>query len=160
MAQKPGYDAALMGSKGRPYKPLELEGFEVLIGRGDADNDRLTFGVAGPRDFWLHVSGASGSHVVVRNPANLDALPRSVLERVAELAVWHSKAREAHGKIEVHVCQVRDVRKPPGFEPGKVLLRRFDAVRVYSKPPSNVDTSRARRRPSRSAPPTSRPRRP
>jgi predicted ribosome quality control (RQC) complex YloA/Tae2 family protein len=126
---------ATMGSQGRPYKSLDVDGFEVLIGRGDADNDRLTFRLAAPSDFWLHVSGASGSHVVVRNPSGLEELPRHVLERAAELAVWYSKARGAGGKVEVHVCRVRDVRKPRGFESGKVVLRRFDAIRVYVKPP-------------------------
>ena len=59
---------SLMGSEGRPYRTEHREGFEILVGKGDARNDTLTFGVAEPRDFWLHVSGVPGSHVVVRNP--------------------------------------------------------------------------------------------
>ena len=47
---------------------MVVEGFEILVGKGDEANDALTFGVGEPRDFWLHVSGAAGSHVVVRNP--------------------------------------------------------------------------------------------
>ena len=70
---------------------------------------------------------------MVRNPDDLDALPRPVLLRAAELAVWHSKARGAKGKVEVHVCRVADVSKPRGFDPGQVLLRRWDAVKVYGK---------------------------
>ena len=72
-----------MASKGRGHRVLEIDGFEVLVGKGDADNDALTFGVAEPRDFWMHVAGPAGSHVVVRNPDGLDALPRSVLIRAA-----------------------------------------------------------------------------
>jgi predicted ribosome quality control (RQC) complex YloA/Tae2 family protein len=121
-----------MGSKGRPYRTIRADDFEILVGRGDAENDVLTFEVAEPQDFWLHVSGAAGSHVVVRNPDELDELPRPVLERAAELAAWHSKARGA-GRVEVHVCRVADVSKPRGFEAGKVLLRRFGRVRVYPK---------------------------
>ncbi len=108
-------------------------GFEVLVGKGDAQNDALTFGVAEPHDLWLHVAGPPGSHVVVRNPDRLDPLPRAVVERAAELAAWHSKARGAKGKVEVHVCRVADVKKPRGFAPGQVLLRRWDAVRVYPR---------------------------
>jgi predicted ribosome quality control (RQC) complex YloA/Tae2 family protein len=70
---------------------------------------------------------------VVRNPLELDELPRPVLERAAELAAWHSKARGARGKVEVHVCRVADIRKPKGFAPGQVLLKRWDAVRVYPR---------------------------
>ena len=122
-----------MGSKGRGYRQVEFEGFEILVGKGDAENDRLTFGVAEPRDIWLHVAGPAGSHVIVRNPLELDELPRPVLERAAQLAAWHSKARGAKAKVEVHVCRVADVRKPRGFAPGQVQLKRWDVLRVYPK---------------------------
>jgi predicted ribosome quality control (RQC) complex YloA/Tae2 family protein len=106
-------------------------GFEVLVGKGDADNDALTFRVAEPHDFWLHVAGPAGSHVVVRNPERLGALPRDVLEKAAALAAWHSKARGSRGKVEVHVCRVADVGKARGAPAGEVRLRRWESVRVY-----------------------------
>lgn len=103
------------------------------MGKGDADNDRLTFDIAEARDFWLHVAGPAGSHVVVRNPDGLADLPRPVLERAAELAAFYSKARGARGKVEVHVCRVADVSKPRGFAPGQVLLKRWKAVKAYPR---------------------------
>jgi len=109
---------------------VRVEGFEVLVGRGDEENDRLTFGVADPDDLWLHVAGGTaGSHVVVRNPERLAALPPSVIERAAALAAWHSKARGAR-KVDVHVCRVRDVSKSRGMPPGMVRLLSFERVRV------------------------------
>jgi len=123
-----------VASKGRGYRRLEVEGFEILVGKGDVENDELTFGVADPRDWWLHVARHSGSHVIVRNPDELDVLPRPVLQRAAELAAWHSKARGV-GKLEVHVCRVADVRKPRGFAPGKVQLRRWTSLRVFPRLP-------------------------
>lgn len=120
-----------MGTKGKGYRTVEVDGFEVLIGTGDAENDALTFRVAEPKDFWLHVAGYQGSHVVVRNPEGLGELPRPVLERAAELAARYSKARHAGGKIEVHLCRVADVGKPRGFAAGKVELRRFTSLKVY-----------------------------
>ena len=119
--------------KGKGFRTLSVDGFEVLIGKGDADNDALTFGEAAPRDFWLHVAGCAGSHVVVRNPDGLSELPRAVLEAAAGLAAWHSKARGARGKVEVHLCRVADVSKPRGFARGEVRLRRWDSVRVYAR---------------------------
>jgi predicted ribosome quality control (RQC) complex YloA/Tae2 family protein len=121
-----------MGSKGRGYRTLNVEGFEVLVGKGARENDELTFRIAEPRDFWLHVAGVPGSHVVVRNPEGLSSLPRPVLERAAELAAWHSKARGGR-KVEVHVCRVADVSKERGQPPGEVTLRRWDAVRVVPR---------------------------
>ena len=119
-----------MSSKGRPYRTVDVEGFEVLIGRGDTENDVLTFEVAEPEDFWLHVaSGTAGSHVVVRNPEKLAALPPSVEERAAALAAWYSKARAAR-RVEVHLCRVADVEKARGAPAGEVRLRRWRRVRV------------------------------
>ena len=124
-----------MGSKGRPYRTIAVDGFEILVGKGDVENDRLTFEVAEPHDWWLHVAGFSGSHVVVRNPDDLAALPRAVLRRAAELAAWHSKGRGA-GRVQVHVCRVADVSKPRSFEAGKVQLRRWTSIRVYPRDPT------------------------
>jgi len=118
--------------KGAAYRSVSVEGFEVLIGKGDADNDALTFKVGAPLDFWMHVASVPGSHVIIRNPDKLSELPREVLERAAQLAAWHSKARDG-GKVEVHVCRVADVSKPRGFAPGKVLLRQFKGIRVYPR---------------------------
>jgi predicted ribosome quality control (RQC) complex YloA/Tae2 family protein len=122
-----------MSSKGRGFRTETVEGFEVLIGKGDAANDALTFRTADRHDVWMHVAGPPGSHVVVRNPDRLAELPPTVLQRAAELAAWHSKARNARGKVEVHVCRVADVSKPPGFARGQVLLRRWDAIKVYPR---------------------------
>ena len=122
-----------MASKGRPYRTVEVEGFQVLVGKGDAENDHLTFDVAEPDDLWLHVGGGvAGSHVVIRNPDRLAELPEPVVQRAAELAAWHSKAGGG-GKVDVHVCRVADVSKPRGYPPGKVLLQSWRRVRVYRR---------------------------
>ncbi len=131
MTKTPPLDKRSDG-KGKAYRAIMIEGFETLIGKGDADNDILTFKVAAPHDLWLHVASTPGSHVIIRNPDKLSELPREVVERAAQLAAWHSKAR-AGGKVEVHVCRACDVSKPRGFPPGKVLLKQWKAVRVYPK---------------------------
>lgn len=100
---------------------LSPDGMSVLVGRSAADNDVLTFKLAAPRDFWLHVAGESGSHVVVRNPEDLDTLPRDTLRFAAALAAGYSKAKNA-SKVTVHVAQRRDVRKGRGLTPGQVIL--------------------------------------
>jgi predicted ribosome quality control (RQC) complex YloA/Tae2 family protein len=122
-----------MASKGKAYRAVEIDGFEVLVGKAAHDNDYLTFKVAKPQDLWLHVNGVPGSHVVVRNPGKLADIPKPVVERAAELAAWHSKAREARGKVEVHVCWASDVRKVRGAPAGEVQLRRWDRVKVYPR---------------------------
>ena len=119
--------------KGAAFRSVMVDGFEVLIGKGDAENDQLTFKVADNLDFWLHVANLPGSHVVIRNPDKLSDLPRHVLERAAELAAYHSKARDG-GKVEVHLARIADISKPRGFAPGKVILKKWLGLRVYPKP--------------------------
>ncbi|MEX0907735.1 MAG: NFACT RNA binding domain-containing protein [Gemmatimonadota bacterium] len=115
------------------YMTLDIEGHEVLVGRSARDNDELTFRVARPTDVWLHAAGHAGSHVIIRAPDDGSDVPRSVLERAAACAAFHSKARNARGKVEVHVCRAGDVRKPRGVPAGTVELRRYDTVRVYPR---------------------------
>ena len=115
------------------YRKFERDGWEIFVGKGARDNDVLTFEIADRDDLWLHVSGWSGSHVIVRVPDRAGEPPREVVEYAARLAAWHSKGRGAKGKVEVHVCRVGDVRKRRGSPAGQVELSRFTAVRIYAK---------------------------
>jgi predicted ribosome quality control (RQC) complex YloA/Tae2 family protein len=103
------------------------DGLIVLVGKTAADNDILTLKLAAPRDFWMHVAADSGSHVVIRNPEGLTALPRDTAQFAAGLAAGYSKARQG-GRVAVHVAQRADVSKPRGLAPGKVLLARYKTV--------------------------------
>ena len=103
------------------------DGMIILIGRTARDNDILSIKLAAPRDFWFHVAGESGSHVVVRNPANLDTLPRETKRFAAGLAAGYSKARRG-GKVAIHMARAGDVTKSRGLAPGKVHLRRFTSI--------------------------------
>ena len=105
------------------------DGMTVLVGLNAASNDVLTFKLAAANDFWLHVAGQSGSHVVVRNPNGLLKLPRDTQKFAASLAARHSKA-SAGGKVGVHLTRVRNVSKGQGrrLAPGKVLIGRFETV--------------------------------
>jgi predicted ribosome quality control (RQC) complex YloA/Tae2 family protein len=122
-----------MADRRQGWHEVDIDGYEVLVGRSARDNDELTFRIARPRDLWLHAAGYAGSHVVVRVPESGDDVPRAVIDRAAALAAWHSKARNARGKVEVHVCRAADIRKPRGVPSGTVELRRYDAVRVYPR---------------------------
>lgn len=122
-----------MPSKGRAYRTVDVEGFEVLVGKAATDNDYLTLKVAKPHDLWLHAASVPGSHVVVRNPDKLHEIPAPVVQRAAEYAAYYSKAREARGKVDVHVCWASDVRKERGAPAGEVTLRRWEKVKVYPR---------------------------
>lgn len=127
-----------MSSKGRPYRTVLVEGFEVLIGKGAEDNDYLSLKIAEPHDVWLHVAGGTpGSHVVIRNPERIE-VPKSVIESAAAAAAWYSKARGAP-RVEVHVCQASNVKKPRGAPAGRVEISKFKSVKVTPLQPAGTN---------------------
>jgi predicted ribosome quality control (RQC) complex YloA/Tae2 family protein len=103
-------------------------GWRVLVGRTDADNDRLSLEVAGPDDWWFHVRGMPGSHVVLRCPAGQEP-DRETLKRAAAIAAYHSKAREG-GVVAVSCTRARYVTKPRGAKPGTVQIRKEVVLKV------------------------------
>jgi predicted ribosome quality control (RQC) complex YloA/Tae2 family protein len=103
------------------------DGLIVLAGRTARDNDTLTFKLGSAKDFWLHISGDSGSHVIVRNPEGLARLPRDTAKFAASVAARHSKAKDG-GRVAVHLARVSDVKKPRGLPAGKVTVNRGTIV--------------------------------
>ncbi len=97
------------------------DGLEVLVGQDSWANEILTFHLASTRDFWLHVRGTDGAHVVVRNPENIEILPEATLYYAAELAALNSEMTNPRA-VRVQLGRCCDVRKPERFPPGKVLL--------------------------------------
>ena len=111
----------------RPFRTPD--GFVILVGKSSEDNDLLSIRLAAPGDFWFHLAGDSGSHVVVLNPDRLDRLPREVERLAAGLAAGYSKARNA-GTVTVHAALAGDVSKRRGQPPGQVTLARYRSIQV------------------------------
>lgn len=105
------------------------DGMIVLVGKSAADNDTLSLRLGAPNDFWFHVAGESGSHVVVRNPDNLSRLPRDTARFAAALAAGYSKARKG-GRVAVHMSRCANITKPRGLAPGKVMLHGYETIEV------------------------------
>ena len=122
-------DAGIWQGRSVARVAVSPDGMTVLVGRTARDNDILSIRLAAPRDFWFHVTAESGSHVVVRNPDNLDTLPRETKRFAAALAAGYSRARRG-GRVAVHMARAGDVTKPRGLAPGKVHLRRFTTVQA------------------------------
>jgi predicted ribosome quality control (RQC) complex YloA/Tae2 family protein len=110
------------------------EGWYVLVGRTDADNDYLSFRLARPEDWWFHVRGMPGSHVILQGPPGAEP-DRQTLERAAAIAAYHSKARNA-GVVPVSGTRARDVTKPRGAKAGTVQIRH---ERVFKVRPARGD---------------------
>ncbi|MGD8824127.1 MAG: NFACT RNA binding domain-containing protein [Myxococcales bacterium] len=114
-----------------PYREFATaEGSPVLVGRGAADNDRLTLRVAKPHDLWLHARGVSGAHVVVPLLKGKPCAAETLVD-AATLAAHFSDLR-GEQVVDVLYTPRRFVRKRKGSPPGAVTLEqeKVMAVRV------------------------------
>jgi predicted ribosome quality control (RQC) complex YloA/Tae2 family protein len=113
---------------------VSTDGWTILVGRTGPDNDRLTFKIASPDDIWLHAAGVQGAHVVIRNPERRPAAPAATLAEAARFALWFSDARsEVAG--DVHFTRRKNVRRARAGGSGRVVLKRFETIRVRPQPP-------------------------
>jgi predicted ribosome quality control (RQC) complex YloA/Tae2 family protein len=108
----------------------------VLAGKTDTDNDQLSLKLAKPNDWWFHIRGVPGSHVVLKvNPG--EKPDRETLKKAAAIAAWHSKAR--NGKIvAVSGTLAKYVSKPKGAKTGTVQIRKEKVFKVRPALPVNV----------------------
>ncbi|MCD6416135.1 MAG: NFACT family protein [Planctomycetes bacterium] len=118
--------------KGGPRIFQSADGLDILVGRSDKGNRRLTFTIARGNDYWLHVRGWPGPHVVLRKPP-AGELPQESLLDAAHLAVHFSKIRDAD-YAEVDYTQCKYVRQLKGAAPGKVGLARASTFQVRIEP--------------------------
>lgn len=108
------------------------EGHEVLVGRSDEENDRLTMRIARGRDLFFHVRGCPGSHVILRVDPQRPPNHESLLDAAA-LAVHYSKARN-RGAVDVSYTPRKWVKKPRGAKPGLVQISNEKTVRAGGDP--------------------------
>ena len=124
------------GGKERKIKPLgpiryvSATGYEILIGRSNTQNDELTFKIARRTDIWLHVQKLHGAHVIIRAE---DTRPdEGTILEAAALAAKYSQAAGS-GKVPVDYTMAKNVKKPSGALPGKVIYTNYETVTVTPK---------------------------
>lgn len=103
------------------HRYLTPNGFEVLIGRNNRQNDQLTFRVAGDYDLWFHAQEIPGSHVLLRLEPGAVA-EEADLQFVANLAAYYSRARQSE-QVPVVYTQLKHVYKPKGAKPGIAIYK-------------------------------------
>ena len=124
-------------SKTKPQQPamyLSDDGYKILVGKNNMQNDELTFEIARRTDYWLHAQKIHGSHVIIRCDGSEP--PARTIEQAASLAAFYSQNRDA-GKTAVDYTMVRNVRKPTGALPGKVIYTDYSTVLVQPEIPTH-----------------------
>lgn len=110
-----------------PIKYISQSGFEILVGRNNKQNDKLTLKDAEKTDLWLHTKNIHGSHVIVRCGGKQP--DDDTVLFAARLAAFHSKGRNS-AQVPVDYTQVRFVKKPAGAKPGMVIFTNNKTVFV------------------------------
>ena len=120
--EEAGYLKAAKGrQKTPPSRPLSFRlpsGREVLVGRNNVQNDKLTLRTAFGTDLWLHTKDIPGSHVILRTDNK--EIPQEDVYLAAVLAAYHSKARGS-SNVPVDAALAKHVHKPAGAKPGFVI---------------------------------------
>ncbi|MEE0980080.1 MAG: NFACT RNA binding domain-containing protein [Acutalibacteraceae bacterium] len=110
-----------------PMEYMTTDGFRVLVGRNNMQNDKLSLKTASKSDMWLHTQKFPGSHVVIISD-NKEISDDAIVE-AAEIAAYHSKARDAK-LVPVDYTYVKHLKKPQGAPPGKVIYHVYYSVNV------------------------------
>lgn len=128
-----GYIKSKGGSKSKPAKqlpPIEYQssdGYKILVGRNNVQNDRLSMKIAAKTDMWLHTQSFPGSHVIIvgKNGEVSD----EAIEEAAVIAACHSKASDS-SLVPVDYTRVKALKKPVGAKPGKVIYHEYFTITV------------------------------
>ena len=117
------------GKAQAPRRFVSDDGFEILVGRSNLQNDELTTKTARRTDYWLHTQKLHGSHVIIR--CDGQEPPERTVMQAASLAVYYSQGRDS-GRTAVDITMIKNVRKPSGALPGRVIYTDYRTVTAES----------------------------
>lgn len=103
------------------------DGFTILVGRNNKENDHLTLKLASNKDIWLHTKIIPGSHVIIRTLG--EDVPEKTILEAASIAAFHSKAKLS-SQVPVDYTIVKNVTKPNGAKPGMVIYSTNSTIYV------------------------------
>ena len=119
-----------------PMKFITSDGFTVLVGRNNRQNDKLTLKDANNHDMWLHVKNIPGSHTIIVSDRR-EITEQAILE-AAQIAAYYSRAKDS-SQVPVDYTFVKHVSKPQGAKPGMVIYVKNKTVYVTpALPESNI----------------------
>lgn len=116
--------------KEKPLPPLEFlssDGFKILVGRNNIQNDILTLKTAKNYDMWLHIQKYAGSHTII--VADKKEISDTAIYEAACIAAYYSKAQNS-SSVAIDYTLVKNVKKPVGAKPGKVIYNTYNTIYV------------------------------
>lgn len=113
------------------FNPIKytIDGYTILVGRNNKENDYLTLKYANKNDLWFHTKDFHGSHTILKINNNMDYPNNDLLIKTAKIAATHSKAKNS-SNVPVDYCEVKFVKKPSGAKPGMVIYNNNKTLNV------------------------------
>ena len=111
----------------KPNQFTSSDGFTILVGKNNKQNDYLTLRIADPEDLWMHTKNIPGSHVIIKCAGK--EVPDNTLLEAATLAAYFSKARLS-SQVPVDYTMKKHVKKPSGSKPGMVIYETNSTIYV------------------------------
>ena len=111
----------------KPNQFTSSDGFKILVGKNNKQNDYLTLRIADPEDLWMHTKNIPGSHVIIKCAGK--EVPDNTLLEAATLAAYFSKARLS-SQVPVDYTMKKHVKKPSGSKPGMVIYETNSTIYV------------------------------
>lgn len=108
-----------------PREFLTKNGFTILVGRNNAQNDHLTLKVADKEDLFFHSKTVPGAHVILRTAGQ--PVVQEDIEAAAYLAARYS-SRNCENAVEIDYTQKKHVYKAKGAKPGMVYYKEFHTL--------------------------------
>ncbi len=126
--QNGGYIKNIKSKKQKPPKelpPIEFmssDGFKILVGRNNIQNDKLSLKTAAKNDMWLHTQKIPGSHVIIVGDGK--EISDDSIEEAAVIAAYYSKAKDS-SLVPVDYTRVKALKKPNGAKAGMVIYHEY-----------------------------------
>lgn len=111
----------------KPNQFISSDGFTILVGKNNKQNDYLTLRIADPEDIWMHTKNIPGSHVIIKCAGK--EVPNETLYQAAMLAAFYSKGRMS-SQVPVDYTMKKHVKKPSGSKPGMVIYETNNTIYV------------------------------
>ena len=110
-----------------PKEYISSDGFRILCGRNNIQNDKLTFKDSRKHDIWLHTQKIHGSHTVLITDGR--EVPDTTIQQAAIVAAYNSKGRDS-SLVPVDYTEIKNVKKPSGSAPGKAVYEHYRTAYV------------------------------
>lgn len=124
-------------NKPKTFEPFKytIDGFTILIGKNNLQNEYITHKLANSNDYWFHVKDSHGSHVILKTEGKTPS--QENINKCASIAAYYSKSKYS-SNVPVNYTLVKNVKKMPKSKPGMVIYTNYKTVNVN---PQKISTT-------------------